>query len=182
MKLTKSQKIEKAKDLGTVLSKAPSIFFTEFQGIKFTELDTLRGKLRPLRCKYTVMKNSLVRNALKNAGIDGIDPKLLKGPIGLVVADSDDPAGAAKVLSAFAKDVPLLKVKAGFVGGNWMTASECAKLATLGTKPELLSKLAGTLYASVAQTAGVLQAPIRDFVLVLSALEDKKKKESPAAA
>ena len=89
---------------------------------------------------------------------------------------------SSKVVAAFSKQFPLLKIKAGFVGAKWMTPSDCQKLSTLGSRPELLAKLAGTLYSAVAQSAGVLQAPIRDFVLVLAALEEKKKKEAGTAA
>lgn len=182
MKLTKPQKMEKSKALAEALKKAPHLFFTEFQGMKFGEIDDLRMKLKPLRCKYSVVKNSLIKYALKNAGIDGVDPKMLKGPVGLLVADNDDPVSPAKILATLSKQYPQLKLRAGFVNAKWMTPSECLKLSTIGTKPELLGKLVGTLYATVAQTAGVLQAPIRDMVLVLKALEEKKKSEGATAA
>lgn len=182
MKKTKNEKIEKSKILADALKKAPHLFFTEFQGMKFGELDELRSKLRPLKCRYAVIKNSTIRYALKNAGIDGIDAKLLKGPVGMVVADNDDPVGPAKVLAAISKQYPLLKVKAGFVGAKWMTPADCQKLSMLGSRPELLGALVGTLYSAVAQSASVLAAPIRDMVLVLKALEEKKSKESAAAA
>ncbi|MBI5629338.1 MAG: 50S ribosomal protein L10 [Elusimicrobia bacterium] len=175
MKLTKNDKIEGAKALAENLKKAPHLFFAEYQGLKFVELDELRGKLRPLRCRFAVVKNSLVRYALKSAGIDGADAKLFTGPVGMVVSESEDPVAAAKVLAAFSKQFPFLKIKAGLVSQKWMTPGECQTLSTLGSKPELLAKLAGTLYSAVSQSAGVLQAPIRDFVLVLKALEDKKK-------
>lgn len=178
MKLTKNQKIEKSKELADKFKSAPHLFFTEYKGLKFQELDELRAKLRPLRCRYAVLKNSLIRYALKNAGVESADAKLLKGPVGLVVSESDDPVAPAKVLAAFAKQYPLLKVKAGLVSNKWMSPSDCQKLSTLGTKPELLAKLAGALYGAVAQSAGVLQAPIRDMVLVLRALEEKRKGES----
>lgn len=180
--LSKKEKIEKSKALAESLKKAPHLFFTQFQGMKFGELDELRSKLRPLHCRYAVIKNSTVRYALKNAGIDGIDAKLLKGPVGMVVADNDDPVAPAKVLAAIAKQYPLFKVKAGFVGAKWMTPAECQTLSTIGSKPELLGKLANALYAAVAQGPSVLAAPIRDMVLVLRALEEKKSKESGAAA
>ena len=110
---------------------------------------------------------------------EGTPPRsILKGPLGLVVSDSDDPVAPAKVLAAFAKQYPLLKVKAGLVSQKWMTPADCQKLSTLGSKPELLAKLAGALYSAVAQSAGVLAAPIRDMVLVLKALEDKRTGES----
>ena len=52
----------------------------------------------------------------------------------------------------------------------------------MGSKAEIMAKFAGLLYANVAQAAGVLQAPIRDFAYVLKALEEKKKTEGAAAA
>lgn len=182
MKLTKQQKIEQAKELAKLLGKSPNLYITQYQGLKFVELAQLRTKLKPFKCKYQVVKNSLIANALKEAGVpQNPDAKLLKGPVGIIIAPGTDPVSALKTLAAFAKEFPLMKVKAGFVGDQWLSSAECAKLSTLGTRPELLSKLAGTLYAAVAQSAGVLQAPLRDFVLVLKALEEKKKKE-PAAA
>lgn len=178
MKQTKAEKIDKAKVLAETLKQAPHLFFTEFQGLKFGELDELRNKLRPLRCRYAVVKNSLIKYALKNAGVDGVDPKMLKGPIGLIVANDDDPVAPAKVLAALGKQFPLLKVKAGFVSQKWVSPAEVQHLATIASKPELLGKLVGGLYAAVAQSAGVLQAPIRDMVYVLAALEEKKKAEA----
>lgn len=182
MKLTKKQKAEKSKALGDVLGKAPHLFFTEYQGLKFGDLYDLRAKLRPLRCKYSVVKNALVRHALKNAGIDGVDPQMLKGPVGLVVADSDDPAAAAKILAAFSKEFPKLKIKAGYVGKQWMTSAECVKLSTLGTRAELLSKAVGVVYGVVSQTVAMAQAPTRDMLLVIKAVAEKNKLESGAAA
>lgn len=182
MKLTKTEKIEQAKAMAEALKKSPHLFFTEFQGLKFVELDELRAKLRPLRCRYAVVKNSLVKYALKNAGVDGVDPKLLKGPVGMIISENDDPVAAAKVLAAFGKQFPLLKVKAGLVSSKWITPSEVQALSAMGSRPELLAQLVGTLYSAVAQSAGVLAAPIREMVGVLKALEEKKAKESGAAA
>ena len=182
MKLTKVQKTDKAKDLAEKLKAAPHLFFTEYQGLKFKELDELRAKLRPLRCRYAVVKNSLVRYALKNAGLEGPDAKLLKGPVGMVVADNDDPVAPAKVLAAFAKQFPKLKLKAGVVNQKWMTPAECAHLSTLGSKQELLGKAVNLMYTLISQPLAVMQAPTRDVLLVVKALEQKKKSESGAAA
>jgi hypothetical protein len=99
MKLTKQQKIDASKVLAETLKAAPHLFFTEYQGMKFVELDELRTQLRPLKCRYAVVKNSLVLYALKNAGVDGIDPKMLKGPVGMIVAENDDPVAPAKVIA-----------------------------------------------------------------------------------
>lgn len=182
MKLTKGQKQEVSKQLAEVFKNSSHLYFTAFQGLKFIELAQLRAKLRPLSAKYQVVKNRIVGHALKEAGISGVDAALLKGPVGLIVGKGTDPVSAAKVLQAFAKDFPLLKVRAGYVDSKWLSSQDCVKLSTLGTKPELLASLAGTLYNTVSQTAGVLQAPIRDLALAIKAVADKKGSEAPAAA
>jgi len=182
MKLTKNEKIENSKAMAETLKKAPHLFFTEFQGMKFGEIDELRNKLRPLRCKYAVIKNTTVRYALKNAGIDGVDPKLLKGPVGMIVSENDDPVAPAKILAELGKKFPQLKVKAGFVGAKWMTPKECATLATLPGKQELMGKVVNLLYTLVSQPVAIAQAPTRDMVMVVKALADKKSKEGAAAA
>src|SRR5271154_575557 len=111
MKLSKVQKKEISKQMSEVLKKAPHLYFTHYQGLKFIELAELRKKLKPLGCKFQVVKNSLVEYALKDAGIDGIAEATLKGPVGLVVGQGTDPVAAAKVLVAFAKEFPKLKMR-----------------------------------------------------------------------
>jgi large subunit ribosomal protein L10 len=182
MKLTKQQKIESSKTLAEKLKSAPHLFFTEFQGMKFVELDELRAQLRPLKCRHAVVKSSLVRYALKNAGIDGVDAKMLKGPVGLIVADSDDPVAPAKVIAALSKKFPQLKVRAGYVSQKWMSPADCAALSKLPSKQELMGKVVGLVYTLVSQSVAIAQAPTRDAVLVVKALENKLKESGAAAA
>ncbi|MDD5656499.1 MAG: 50S ribosomal protein L10 [Elusimicrobia bacterium] len=182
MKLTRKEKVEKSKDIADKLKNSPHLFFTEYQGLKFKELDELRAKLRPLRCRYAVIKNSLIRHALKGAGIPAADVKLLKGPVGMVVSDLDDPVAPAKVLAAFAKQYPFLKVKAGLVSQKWMSPAECQTLSRLPSRPELIAKAVGMMYSVICQPVSLMQAPARDVLLVVKALEQKKKSQSGAAA
>jgi len=182
MKLTKQEKIESSKVLAEKLKAAPHLFFTEFQGMKFVELDELRMQLKPLKCRHAVVKSSLIKYALKNAGIDGIDLKMLKGPVGLIVADNDDPVSPAKVLAQLAKKFPQLKVRAGYISQKWMTPADCIKLSTLPSKQELMGKVVGLVYTLVSQSVGIVQAPTRDAVLVVKALENKLKESGAAAA
>lgn len=182
MKLTKQQKKETSAAMAEKLKAAPHLFFTEFQGMKFVELDELRMQLKPLKCRHAVVKSSLVRYALKNAGIDGVDPKMLKGPVGLIVADSDDPVAPAKVLAALGKKFPKLKIRAGFVSKKWMTPADCETLSKLPSRQELLGKAVNLVYTMVSQSVAIVQAPTRDAVLVVKALENKLKESGAAAA
>lgn len=175
MKLSKAEKKEGSKQLAETIKASGSIYFAGFQGLKFVELADLRAQLRPHKGGCRVVKNSLLEHALKQAGIEGAAKEITAGPNAVVLGKTDDPVGVAKVLVKFAKDFPNLKLKAAYVGGKWLAGGDVQKLSQIGSRPEVLAKLAGVLYSSVAQSAGVLAAPIRDFVLVLKALEDKKK-------
>jgi len=123
-----------------------------------------------------------VRYALKNAGLEGPDAKLLKGPVGMVVSDSDDPVAPAKVLAAFSRQFPKLKVKAGVVDHKWMSPAECAQLSSLGSRQEVLGRAVSVLYNVISQAVAVVQAPTRDVLLVVKALEQKKSESGAAAA
>ena len=181
MKLTKEQKKEVSRQLGETLKASGNIFFTNYQGLKFVEIDELRKQLRPMKAKYRIVRNTTLGHALKEAGIDLKDPSLLKGPAAILFAPGDDPVAPAKALFKFAKEAEALKLRGGYIGGVWMTPEECKALASLGSKPELLGKLANALYSAVAQGACVLAAPIRDLVLVLKAVEEKQKSAGAAA-
>jgi large subunit ribosomal protein L10 len=180
MKLTKDQKKDASKKLADAIGRSPFLCFTAYQGLKFQELDELRKKLKPMRCKYRIVKNSTLGHALKHAGLEAADPKLLDGPNAILIAEIDDPVGPSKILVQFMKDCPSLKLKAALVGAKWMSAADCERLSKIGTRPELLGKLVGALYSTVSQSAGVLAAPVRDLVLVLRALEEQKKTVAPA--
>lgn len=180
MKLTKEQKTTKAKDLSETLKKSTHLYFTRYQGLKFKELDDLRGKLRPLGCSYKIIKNSVLGHALKQAGIKIGDDGVLSGPNALLFGTGDDPVSPAKILVKFGKEFESLKLCGGVVDGEWLDEAELKRLSAIGTKPEVLTQLVGVLYASVAQSAQVLAAPIRDLVLVIKALEEKKTSEAAA--
>ncbi len=171
MKHTKKEKVEKSKELAVEFGKTANLFFADFQGLKFQELAELRGKVAPLKGRFQVIKNSMLRFALQDAGFEGAKPDLFKGQTGMLLAPGEDPVAAAKILAAFAKQFPALKIKAGWVGGAWMGAEDVKRLSALASKPELLSKLASVLYGAMSNMAAVLAAPARDLAMTLKALE-----------
>lgn len=176
MNLTKEQKKERSQSLAEEIKKSAGIFFTGYQGLKFTELAVLRASLSDAKCKFRIERNSILSHALKNAGVEGVDESLLKGPTAIAILKEDgDVAMAAKGLSDFGKKMETFKIRAGYTDGVWYDEAKVKVLATIGSREENLSKLAGVLYNAVAQSAQVLQAPIRDFAYVLKAVEDSKK-------
>lgn len=180
MKLTKQQKKEIAKELAKSLKVSSHLYFTAYQGLKFKELEDLRGKLRELGGSYRVLKNSVLKHALAEASFKISEHDVFEGPNALLFGGGDDPVSPAKILLKFSKEFEKLRIKGGYVDGKWVSPADCQKLANLGTKREIMGRLAGTLYSAVAQLAWVLAAPIRDLALVLKALQEKKSAEAAA--
>jgi ribosomal protein L10 len=158
MKLTKTEK----KNLAVELSKefsAKDTFFASFNGLKFKDSNALRESLRPTRSRFKVMRNTVVSHALQNANLKPGDDTVAKGPTAVVtLEDPNEITRVAKELVAFAKTNPGVKWKGGFYEKNWLTPSDIEKLSKIGSKPELLGQLAGTLYSAVAQIRWVLDA------------------------
>ena len=92
----------------------------EYHGLIVEEISELRSKLRPLNSEYAVVKNTLSKIALKEAGIEAGDN--FAGPTVLVI-ENDDIASPAKAVVDFAKNHAKLKVKAGFMEGKFVSAT-----------------------------------------------------------
>lgn len=182
MNLTKDQKKQRSAKLADEFKGASSIFFASYQGLKFQDLAGLREKLVPAQCKFTVTRNSIVNHALKGAGMPASpNAAIAKGPTAIAIQETGDIVEVARVLVAFEKGNPALKLKGCYSSSTWFTTDECKRLATLGTKTEMVSQLLGALQGNLTAAAGVLQAPIRDFAYVLKAVEEKKKAGATAA-
>ena len=150
---------------------------TEYRGLDVSALGELRRALREAGGEYKIYKNSLVRFAARDAGLE-LD-ELLVGPTAIAfVGDRPDgePGDAvmvAKALRDFAKTYPALVVKGGVMDSNLLSADDAKALADVEPREVLLAKLAGALAAPMQQFAGLLEALPRNFAYGLSALIEK---------
>jgi large subunit ribosomal protein L10 len=175
MKLTKGQKKEKSKELSDEFKNSSGVFFTTYQGLKFTDISQIREKLSNAQCSFNVVKNNIVFHAVKNAGIKETEDKsIFQGPTAMALMQQSDIVAVAKELAKFAKEFPVLKMKACFADNKWYSSEECEALSKLLTKSDTLSHLANCLYTCKSKIASVLQAPMRDLAFVLKALESKR--------
>lgn len=163
-------------ELTEKIRKNNGIVLTEYQGLTVAELNELRAKLRPLKSEYTIVKNTLSRLAMKNAGIAVADDQFV-GPTGIAI-QSGDPVGAAKVLLDFSKEHAKLKVKAGLLGTKVLTEKEVKALAALPTKEVLIGKLLGSIQSPLYGMVNVLQGTIRNAVYVLEAIRKQKAEKA----
>jgi large subunit ribosomal protein L10 len=152
------------------LNDSAATLLTHYRGLSVPELQELRAELRKANASYRVIKNTLSRRAMAEAGIEGLDD-MLEGPTALVFCEQD-PVGPAKALKAFAKDHPDLLIRGGYLDGEVLDEAEAIKLAELDSHEDLLAKLAGLMHGALANTARLLQAPIEQQARLVQALID----------
>lgn len=167
----KAAKVAEIKDL---LTNSKNVVLVDYCGLTVAEDTKLRRSMREAGVKYTVVKNTLLRIAAKDAGIEGMDVYLEKNTA--IAAAPEDPVAVAKILADFAKEHKALEIKAGVLDGKMITCDEIKALAELPSREVLLAKMLGSMQAPISGLANVLQGTIRNFVYVLEAV--RKEKES----
>lgn len=156
---------------------ATAALLTEYRGLDVGAMAELRRALRDAGSEYKVYKNTLVRFAARDAGLE--IEELLTGPtaIAFIGERTDggqaDPVTVAKALRDFARTNPALVVKGGVMSGSPLTADEARSLADIEPREVLLARLAGGFAAPLQQFAGLLQALPRNLAYGLQALIDK---------
>ena len=119
MNLTKKQKEERSQSLAQEIKQSAGIFFTAYQGLKFQDIAGLRVELSKAKCKFRVERNSILEFALKEAGIEGVDQSLLKGPTAVaILKENGDVALSAKSLADFNKTNEAFKIRAAYTDGT----------------------------------------------------------------
>jgi len=165
------QKTQAVKDLEKDAREAAGLILTSFKALKTVEFNEMRAKLRPSKSEYRVVKNSLTKIALKNAGMGALADKL-EGPTAIVL-ERGDAIAAMKIVFDFAKTHENLKIKGGFFDGKVVSDKELKAIASLPSRNVLLAQLLGTLQAPMVNLVSVLQAPMRDLVGVLDQIAKK---------
>lgn len=147
------------------------IIVTSYGGLKTVEINEIRQKIRPFKAEYRIVKNSLTKIALKNAGFTQL-ADMLEGPSAVVI-EKGDAIGALKAIYEFAKTHEALKINGGCLDGKVFNAKELKAVSTLPTREVLLAQLLGALQGPATNLVNVLQAPLRNLVNVLDAIAKK---------
>ncbi|MHB8343067.1 MAG: 50S ribosomal protein L10 [Ferrimicrobium sp.] len=166
------QKVAIVAELLERLRSSEAVFVTEYRSLRVSELAKLRWSLRDAGGEYKVFKNTLVRIAARESGLEVLE-ELLTGPTGLTFVDGDV-AAVAKCLRDFSRTNAALVLKGGLLSGSLIDTTTIAALADLPTRDVLLAQVAGALAAPMRSFAGVLQAVPRNFAYGLSALRDQR--------
>jgi large subunit ribosomal protein L10 len=165
------EKVAVVEEVRERFDSASAAVLTEYRGLNVSSFAQLRRALREAGGEMKVYKNTLVRFAARDLGLEIDD--LLTGPTAIAFVDGD-PVNVAKALRDFARTNPALVVKGGLLGDKTMSAAETQALADVEPREVLLAKLAGAMAAPMIQFAGLLQALPRNFAYGLKALIDER--------
>lgn len=177
--MARPEKVAVVDEVRSRLDDATATVLTEYRGLTVTELAELRANLRVTSAEYKVVKNTLTKRAVADAGLD-VPDAMLVGPTAITFC-AGDPVATAKVLRAFAKDHPSLVVKGGILDGRLLDATETMKLADLASREETLATIAGMLGTLLAAPARLAKANLDKVARVLGALEAKRAEDDRPA-
>jgi large subunit ribosomal protein L10 len=155
-------------ELRDKLERSKAAILTDYRGLKVMEITELRHKLREEGVEYRVVKNSLIRLAVKDSEASPLNEYLV-GP-NAVAFSYDDEITPAKLLLEYAKQNQKLQVKAGILAGRLMLQEELKELVQLPSRGELQAQLLGIMSMLPSKLLGVMNAVPRDFVGLLAAV------------
>lgn len=179
MAISRQRKEELIAKYAEELQQSHAVFLTRYQGLSVNQVNELRKKLREEDSSFAVVKNTLMKRALAEANLTGIDD-MLEGPVGISFVHGDPPP-VAKVLVEFAKDTKVLEVKGGLLGESFLDEEAIKNLAELPPLDVLRAQLLGLISAPATQIAGVVASGVRQVVNVVNAYADSGEGEAAAA-
>jgi len=173
------QKEQEVAELQEKLGRVKGAVLTDYRGLNVSQMTRLRRKLREAGVEYQVVKNTLLRLAARQAGMEGLDP-YLSGPTAIAFG-YQDPVSPARVLSEFAREFKQLAIKAGVVEGKIIDREGVRSLAELPSREVLLGRLLGGMKSPLTGLATVLNGPLQGLVRVLQAVREQKESATAGA-
>lgn len=171
MAKTKNEKRETVQDLIKKLQEAKSVVFANYQGLSVAQLTELRQKLKKSEAELSVVKNTLLKRALK-ACDKGVGEQVFIGPTATIFGFGDQ-ISPIKTLAIFAKNFGLPVSKAGFLDSQLISKDEVEKLANLPEQSQLQAQVVAYIASSLFGLANVLQANIGNLIYTLDQMAKK---------
>jgi len=171
--ISKDRKIELVTQYVEQLRQSKGIILADYRGMTVSDISGLRNSLRSAGCRFWVVKNRLLKLALREMGLS-LPDDWLNGPT--VVGFCEDVPRAAKVLTEATKELEVLRIKGGLVGAAVVSAEQVNAIANLPPLEVILSQALGTINAPASRMVGVVASGIRQVLNVLQAYVDKLEK------
>lgn len=161
---TKEQRVSEIRDSFT---NVMSLVFADYRGLSVPAVTAMRQEFRKVGCEYRVMKNTLVKIAIKGSSLEPMST-MLTGPTA-VIWSSESPSAPAKLALQYAKEQKTFVIKGGFFEGQLLDPAGVDQLSKMPGKPELQSMLLMTFLAAPQNFVRLTIAAPQNFAYLLDA-------------
>ncbi len=174
-----ARKKEMVRNLAQLFRESQVLIFTDYRGLKVSDITNLRKQLRERGVEYHVTKNTLTTLAAQRAGIERLD-NLLDGPTAIAFVNDDIP-GATRVLTEFARTSRILQIRGALAGRQVLGPEQVSELTRLRNRQEYIAQMLGSLQSPMANLASALNATLSGLARVLQARVDQLKEQEGGA-
>ncbi|MEJ6405153.1 50S ribosomal protein L10 [Yoonia sp. 2307UL14-13] len=168
--MDRAQKEQLVEDLGQVFESSGVVVVAHYEGMTVAEMQDLRANMREAGGSVRVAKNKLAKIALEGKPCASI-AEYLTGMT--VLAYSEDPVAAAKVVDKYAKENDKLVILGGAMGDQALDPAGVKTVAGMPSREELIASIAGCIGAPASNIAGAIGAPASNIAGILSTIEEK---------
>lgn len=172
MAISRDKKEVLVKEYLDQLNVSEAVIITSYSGLRVSQVEQLRRKIREAEGSFAIVKNTLAERALKEAGLPVVE-EMLTGPVGIGFCHHNV-SGVAKAITDFSKQNELLAIKGGLLGSRVIDEAGVKNLANLPSLDVLRAQLLGLINAPASQLAGVVAGGVRQLVNVVSAYAEKE--------
>jgi large subunit ribosomal protein L10 len=166
----RAQKEKVVEELGQIFESSGVVVVIHYEGITVAEMQDLRAKMREAGGSVRVAKNKLAKIALDGKPCASI-ADYLTGMT--VLAYSEDPVAAAKVVQDYSKDNSKLEILGGAMGDTALDPAGVKAVAAMPSREELIASIVGCIGAPASNIAGAIGAPASNIASILSTIEEK---------
>jgi large subunit ribosomal protein L10 len=150
--MKREEKSDLVSSLQSFLKEANGVFVIENKGLTVKELEGLRGELRGLVSVFKVVKNRLMKLALKDTEFEPVSD-LMKRPTAVAVAT--DALAVTKVLAKYADMHPNLSIIGGKMDAELLNSEDVVQLSKLPSLLEIRGAIARIVIEPASRLARV---------------------------
>ncbi|PTX57247.1 LSU ribosomal protein L10P [Litoreibacter ponti] len=168
--MDRAQKEKLVDELGQIFESSGVVVVSHYEGLTVAEMQDLRAQMREVGGSVRVAKNRLAKIALEGKPCESIS-QYLSGMT--VLAYSEDPVAAAKVVNDYAKSNEKLQILGGAMGDSALDVAGVKAVAAMPSREELIASIVGCIGAPASNIAGAIGAPASNVASILSTIEEK---------
>ncbi|MEQ9038061.1 MAG: 50S ribosomal protein L10 [Silicimonas sp.] len=168
--MDRAQKEKVVEELGQIFESSGVVVVAHYAGLTVAEMQDLRARMRDAGGSVRVAKNRLAKIALQGKPNESIGD-LLAGMT--VLAYSEDPTAAARVMDKYAKDNSKLEILGGAMGETALDAAGVKAIADMPSREELIAQIVSQIGAPASNIAGAIGAPASNIASILSTIEER---------